>query len=145
MAPSGWRSIRTRSSRLRRGVRLVPMLEVGGPVLRQRMAEAAAQVDRAVLLGHPPRVEVLPRLFDRAAVVFHALPAPLQPDEVLGLRLRRPPEVVALVGANGRRQAVGGTEEVQRAGLPVVAREDAGTRAFFWRKGPLRPPPGGAS
>src|ERR1035441_940241 len=116
MAPSGWRSIRTRSSRLRRGVRLVPMLEGGGPVLRQRFSKAAAQVDRAVLLGHPPRVEVLPDFLDREAVVFHALPAPLQPDEVLGLRLRRAPEVVVLMGADRRRQAVGGPEEVQPAG-----------------------------
>src|SRR5205814_4695997 len=97
------------------------------------------QVDRAVLFRHSPGVEVLPGLLDRAAMVFDAAPAPLQPDEGRGLRLRRAPEVVVLVSADRGRQAVCGAEQVQGAGLAIVAREDAGPRALLGGQRPVDP------
>src|SRR5438552_559998 len=116
---------------------LVPVLEVGGPVLRDRVAQAAAHVDWAVLFRHPPWMKVLPDFFDREAVIFDTPQSPLQPYEVLGLDLRRAPEVVVLMCADRVGQAVGGAEQMEGARLPVVAREDAGPRPLRVRKRPI--------
>src|SRR5580765_798280 len=98
------------------------MLEVRGPVLGDRVLQPAAEVDRPVLLGHAPGMEVLARLLHRTAVVLHSSEAPLKPDQSLRFRLRRSPEVVVLVSADRPRKAVFRAEEVERARLPVVAR-----------------------
>src|SRR5438477_6955108 len=129
----------TRRSLASGGDVLVPVLEVRLPVLRDRVSQAAADVDRAVLLRHAPRVEVLAGLLDGAAVVLDPPPAPLEPDQGLGLGARRPPEGVVLVRADRRREAVCRSEEVQRAGLPVVAGEDARLRAFLGRERAVDP------
>src|SRR6266511_6245914 len=109
------------------------MLQVG-PLLRERDAEPAAKVDRAVFFCHPPWMEVLAGLLDRAAPSCDRLAAPLQPDQGVASKIPWSPEVVVLVGTDGGRQAVGGTEEMKSAGLPVVAGEDAGPHALFRRQ-----------
>src|SRR5262249_12916999 len=55
----------------------IPVLEVGRPVLGDRVAQAAAEVDLPVLLGHAPGMEMLAGLLHRPAVVLHTPPAPL--------------------------------------------------------------------
>src|SRR6478672_1596329 len=99
------------------------MFKVRSPVLRDGVLQAAAEVDRPILLGHAPGMEMLPGFLHRAAMVLDSTKPPLEPDQGLRLRRgRRAPEVVVLVSADRPRKAVFRAEEVERARLAVVAR-----------------------
>src|SRR6267143_5180085 len=52
--------------------RSVPVFEVGRPVFGDRVPQAAAHVDRAILFGHAPGVEVLADFLDGTTVVLDA-------------------------------------------------------------------------
>src|SRR5262245_13405158 len=115
--------------------RSVPVLELR-PQLGQRRLQAAADVDRPVLLGHAPRMEVASRLLDRRAALLEPLARALQHDHHLTGRALGSPEEVRLVPADRARQAVARAPEVDRPGLAVVAGEDGGLRALLgWQRG----------
>src|SRR5262249_32250950 len=88
-------------------------------------------------LGHAPGVMVLPHPLDRSTVLLDRLAAPLQPDQVLDVLRRRTPEVVILVGANRPGQPESRPKEIDRACLPIVARDNAGAGSLIGREGSI--------
>src|SRR5579859_2594850 len=117
----------------RRRERLIPVLEPV-PHLRKGLLESVADPDREVLFLHaPPRGQGW-TLVIGVAPTLGTVAIPLQQDQAFASVLTRSPVIVVLVRADRFRQSILPAEEVDGAGLAIIARQDSRFGAHLRRQ-----------
>ena len=94
---------------------------------------ATANEDRDLALHCVGVVGRLAHVFDVFEIALQCFSGIVEHDQTIPRVSARPPQKIGLMTAEGWRQPVATSQEVDGARLPVVLRQDAAARPFFGR------------